>query len=164
MRLLDILQAKLVIPRMRSRTKEEAIEELVDRLVAEHEIRFLDRREVLESVLQRERTQSTGLDRQIALPHGRTHAVEDILGVLGIAPHGIPFDSTDGRDARLICLLVIPETQFREHIRTLADVARVLSDAGLREELIRSGAAGSAADILALLERTEGPGFFGAGA
>ena len=99
MRLLDILQGKLVIPRMRSRDKWAAIEELVDKLVEEHEIRIFDHREVLEAVLAREKSRSTGLDHQVALPHGRSQVMEDLVGVLGIAPLGIPFESTDGQDA-----------------------------------------------------------------
>ena len=47
MRMLDLLQGRLVIAQMRSRTKWDAIEELVDKLVEEREIRIFDRQEVL---------------------------------------------------------------------------------------------------------------------
>ena len=70
-RLLDIVQGKLVIPQMRARNKWEAIEELVDRLVEEHEIRIFDQPDVLEAVLVRERSLSTGLQDHVALPHAR---------------------------------------------------------------------------------------------
>jgi mannitol/fructose-specific phosphotransferase system IIA component (Ntr-type) len=159
MRLLDVIQGKLVIPRMRSRNKWDAIEELVDKLVEQHEIRFLDRREVLEAVLQRERSRSTGLDRHVALPHGRTRAIEDILGTLGIAPEGLPFESTDGTDARLVCLLVLPELRYRDHIQTLANVARLLSDDALQERLVGAGRLGSAERVVKLIEEAEGPAF-----
>ena len=163
MRLLDIIQGKLLIPQMRSENKWDAIEELVDQLVQEHEIRILDRRTVLDAVLARERSQSTGLNRNVALPHGRSRAVEDLIGVLGVAPQGIPFESTDGLDARLICLLVIPEVQYREHIKTVADVAHLLSDQRLQQELIAAGLTGSADRVRDVIERAEGPRFFGTG-
>ena len=132
-------------------------------LVQEHEIRILDRRTVLDAVLTRERSQSTGLDRNVALPQGRCRAVEDLIGVLGVAPQGIPFESTDGLDARLICLLVIPEVQYREHIKTVADVAHLLSDQRLQQELIAAGLTGSADRVRDVIERAEGPRFFGRG-
>ena len=163
MRLLDIIQGKLLIPQMRSANKWDAIEELVDQLVQEHEIRILDRRTVLDAVLARERSQSTGLNRNVALPHGRSRAVEDLIGVLGVAPQGIPFESTDGLDARLICLLVIPEVQYREHIKTVADVAHLLSDQRLQQELIAAGLTGFADRVRDVIERAEGPRFFGTG-
>jgi nitrogen PTS system EIIA component len=159
MRLLDILQDKLVIPRMRSRDKWAAIEELVDKLVEEHEIRIVDHREVLEAVSAREKSRSTGLDHQVALPHGRSQVMEDLVGVLGIAPLGIPFESTDGQDARLICLLVIPEADYRDHIQTVASVARQLSDDRFRAMLLQASAADSPKRLLEVIEEMEGPDF-----
>ena len=158
MRLADILQHKLVIPQLRSRTKWDAIEELVDKLVEAHELRILDRRQVLEAVLQRERSRSTGLDGGLALPHARTPVVEDLIGSLGIAPDGIPFESTDGSDAQLICLLVVPELQHRDHIKTVADIARLLTGRPLRDDLISAGRGGSAERVLELIGQAEGPG------
>lgn len=159
MRLLDILQGKLVIPRMRSRDKWAAIEELVDKLVEEHEIRIFDQREVLDAVLAREKSRSTGLDRQVALPHGRSRVMEDLVGVLGIAPQGIPFESTDGQDAHFICLLVIPEAEYRDHIQTVANVARQLSDDGFRAAIHQAGATDSPKQLLEVIEAMEGPDF-----
>jgi len=159
MRLLDIVQGKLVIPQMRARNKWDAIEELVDKLVEEHEIRIFDRREVLEAVVARERSRSTGLEQQVAMPHGRSRAVEDLLGVLGIAPDGIPFESTDGADAQVVCLLVIPELQHRDHIKTISDLARLLTEPSFREQLVAAGRTGSHQNVLQFVEQREGPDF-----
>lgn len=159
MRLLDIVQGKLVIPQMRARNKWDAIEELVDKLVEEHEIRIFDRREVLEAVVARERSRSTGLEQQVAMPHGRSRAVEDLLGVLGIAPDGIPFESTDGADAQVVCLLVIPESQHRDHIKTLSDLARLLTEPSFRAQLVAAGRTGSHQNVLQFVEQREGPDF-----
>jgi mannitol/fructose-specific phosphotransferase system IIA component (Ntr-type) len=159
MRLLDILQGKLIIPRMRSRDKWTAIAELVDKLVEEHEIRIFDQPEVLEAVLTREKSRSTGLDHRVALPHGRSRVIEDLIGVLGIAPEGIPFDSTDGEDAQIICLLVIPEAEYRDHIKTLADVAYRLSDEVFRAALCQAGSNDSRKRLLEVIEAMEGPAF-----
>lgn len=159
MRLLDIVQGKLVIPQMRARNKWDAIEELIDKLVEEHEIRIFDRREVLEAVVARERSRSTGLEQQVAMPHGRSRAVEDLLGVLGIAPDGIPFESTDGADAQVICLLVIPELQHRDHIKTISDLARLLTEPSFREQLVAAGRTGSHQNVLQFVEQREGPDF-----
>lgn len=158
MRLADILQHKLVIPQLRSRNKWDAIEELVDQLVEAHELRILDRRQVLEAVLQRERLRSTGLDGGLALPHARTPVIEDMIGSLGIAPAGIPFESTDGSDSQLVCLLIVPELQHRDHIKTVADVARLLSNRSLCDDLIAAGRSGSAERILEIIRQAEGPG------
>ena len=159
MRLIDIIHANLIIPQMRSRNKWDAIEELVDQLVEEHEIRIFDQHEVLEAVLTREKSLSTGLNDHVALPHGRTLLIDDLIGVLGIAPEGIPFESRDGKDAKLLCLLVIPENQYHEHIQTLASISRLLCDVRLRTELIKAGRSGSRERVLQMIENTEGSEF-----
>ena len=157
MRLLDVLQGKLVIPHMRSRDKWTAIAELVDKLVEEHEIRIFDQREVLEAVLTREKSRSTGLKHRVALPHGRSRVMDDLIGVLGIAPEGIPFESTDGQDAQIICLLVIPEAEYRDHIKTLGDVASRLSDEAFRAAILHAGSNDSPERLLEVIEAMEGP-------
>lgn len=158
MRLVDILQGKLIVPQMRSRTKWDAIEELVDHLVDAHEIRILDRREVLDAVCTRERTRSTGLDNRIALPHGRSQIIEDVIGVLGMSSAGIPFESTDGQDAQLICLLVFPAVQSRDHLRILSDITRTLSNGAFRDRLFAVAAEGKADSLLDAVGSAEGLG------
>ena len=49
-------------------------------------------------------------------------------------------------------LLLVPPNLLQAHIRTLAGIARVLNDAGLREQLIASP---SAQDLLDLLIECE---------
>jgi PTS system fructose-specific IIA component/PTS system nitrogen regulatory IIA component len=143
---------------MRSRNKWDAIEELVDHLVEAHEIRILDRREVLDAVCTRERTRSTGLDNRVALPHGRSRIIEDVIGVLGVSVAGIPFESTDGQDTQLICLLVFPETQSRDHLGVLSEVARTLSDGEFRDQLFAAVAAGDAESLLRVVQSAGGLG------
>lgn len=159
MRLLDLVQGRLVIAQMRSRNKWDAIEELVDKLLEEHEIRIFEREEVLGAVLQRERGRSTGLSDGVAMPHARIQTLQDPVAVLGIAPGGIPFESVDDRDAEVIFLLLIPQAQYSDHIKTLADVNRLLANAQFRTALVDAARTGGARQILDLLETTEGPGF-----
>ena len=159
MRLVDVIHGNMIIPQMRSRNKWDAIEELVDQLVEEHEIRIFDQHEVLNAVLMREKSLSTGLNDHIALPHGRTMLTDELIGVLGISPEGIPFESRDGKDAKLLCLLVIPENQYHGHIRTLASISRLLSDFRLRTELIKAGRSGYRERVLQVIEKTEGSEF-----
>jgi PTS system nitrogen regulatory IIA component len=133
----------------------------LDRLVEEHEVRILDRSDVLEALLEGERSLSTGLEDHIALPHVRTQAVDDLIGVLGIAPDGIPFESRDGKDAQVIALLVVPEDQHREHVQTLAGVASLLSDAAFRDRLVEAGRTGWRERVIEIIEDREGPEFLG---
>ena len=49
---------------------------------------------------------------------------------------GLDFESIDGQPTRVVVLLVIPKAQKLLHIRTLADIARVLAKESVRERLL----------------------------
>ena len=93
---------------------------------------------VLEQVLARERSMSTGMEAGIAVPHAAVEDVSEIAAAMGIVKRaeGLAFESIDGRPTRLVVLLVIPKAQKLLHIRTLADVARVLGHAEARDALL----------------------------
>jgi mannitol/fructose-specific phosphotransferase system IIA component (Ntr-type) len=147
--LSELIQEDMIRIGLKARDKWEAIEELVDVLVAAHEIRLNDRPAMIEAVNIRERSFSTGLKYGLALPHGSVDCVKEAIAALGTSEKGIDFESADGAPARLIILLVIPKAAFQQHVRTLAGISRLASQADLREAIL---AADSAKKIAALLE------------
>ena len=152
MLLSEILHEQVVKTGLEAETKHEAIEELVDMLVEAHEIPLSLREHIVEAVTERESSMSTGMEHGIALPHAATDRINDIIGALGVAQHDIPFESVDGRPARLIILLVLPRDNFQGHVRTLAGIAHLLQNNALREKLI---AAPDVQTVLQLIEEEE---------
>lgn len=148
----EILHAEVIKTDLEARTKTEAIEELIDLLVEAHEIPIALRDHVVETVIERENSISTGMEFGVALPHGSTDRVDDIIGALGISRKGVPFDSIDGLPARLIILLVLPRHKFQAHVRTLGGIAHLLSNASFREALVK---APDVAGVLSLIEGQE---------
>jgi len=118
--------------------KWDAIETLVDRLVERELVTEEQRAEVLDAVLARERSMSTGMERGIAMPHAAVDGLDRVVAQLGIVSRddGLAFESIDAQPARLVVLLVIPRAQKLLHIRTLADLARVLQSEGVRQALL----------------------------
>ncbi|MCP4639808.1 MAG: PTS sugar transporter subunit IIA [bacterium] len=154
----EILRPGLVKTRVEAQDKFEAIEELVDVLVDAHEIPLSMRDHIVEAVTDRERSMSTGMEHGIALPHGSSDRIDDIVGAIGIAPNGIPFESIDGQPTNIIILLVLPKDKFQAHVRTLAGIAHLLSNATLRDSLLKAPDADTVVD---LVEREEdGDTFF----
>ena len=118
--------------------KWDAIERLVGRLAAAGKIGVEASPAILEQVLTRERSMSTGMERGIAIPHAAVDQIDEVVACMGIVSSaaGLAFESIDAQPARLIVLLVIPRSQKLLHIRTLADVARVLGVEAVREALL----------------------------
>ena len=144
----EILHSGLIKLNLDAQTKEEAIEELVDLLVEAGKAPEDLRQHLLDVVMEREQTMSTGMDHGIALPHASSDKVDQIMGALGSAPEGIPFDTLDGEPARLVILLILPRHNFQGHVRTLAGIAHLLSNPGFRESIITAPDAKTVLDIV----------------
>ena len=152
MQLSELIQEEVIKVGLTARSKWEAITELVDLLVAAHEIRLADRAAVIDAVQARERSFSTGLKYGLAVPHGSVECVHDIVAALGTSPDGIPFESADGQPARLVILLLLPKGEFPQHVRTLAGVSRLATRPGLRERVLAAADAPALAAAIRDLE------------
>ena len=131
--LTQILQPDCIKVPVENRDKEAVITELVDLLNVNGLL--LDRDEVLEAVLTRERTQSTGTGAGIAIPHGKCNAVKELVMAIGIAHKPIEFNSIDGKPVTILILLVSPANQTGPHIQALATISRLMLNEEFRQRL-----------------------------
>jgi len=88
------------------------------------------------------------MEHGVAIPHASVDGVDDALAALAIAPEGVPFQSADGRPARLLILLIIPRKAVQKHIRTLAGIARLLQYEEMRDALTGARSAREALQII----------------
>jgi fructose-specific phosphotransferase system IIA component len=133
MRLTEILQPDCLKVPLSGKNKESAITELVDSLDAAGVLQ--DRDTVLNAVLTREKTRSTGIGSGIAIPHGKCAAVKELVMAIGIAKEPIDFQSVDSHPVRIILLLVSPADQTGPHIQALARISRVMLDDNFKTKL-----------------------------
>lgn len=131
--LTQILQPDCIKVPVEGRDKEAVITELVDLLDTNGLL--LDRDNVLDAVLTRERIQSTGTGAGIAIPHGKSNAVKALVMAFGIAHEPIEFDSIDGKPVTIVILLVSPTNQTGLHIQTLATISRLMLNEDFRQQL-----------------------------
>lgn len=110
-----------------------------------------------DAVIAREQSMGTGMEMGIALPHGSSEQVENLIGALGIAHAGIDFDCLDGQPARLILLLVLPRNELQVHVRTLAGISHLLNGDAFRKSLLE---AKDADTILKLIRKEERSSIF----
>jgi PTS system fructose-specific IIA component len=135
--------------------KWEAIEALLDHAVSRGKIGVEVEEEIRESVIARERSMSTGMERGIAIPHAAVEGLDRAQAVVGVVTReeGLAFESIDAQPARLVVLLLIPRAQKLLHIRTLAEIVRVLGQEAVRDAL---AAAKDGEQALQALLRGEG--------
>jgi PTS system fructose-specific IIA component len=138
MLLAELFEARDLLVHFDPSDKWESIHSLVQHLVSAGKLDESKFEAVLEAVLSRERSMSTGMENGIAIPHAAVDDLDSVLACMGMVTReeGLAFESIDGQPARLVVLLVIPRAQKLLHIRTLADVARVLSKEDVRGALL----------------------------
>ena len=146
MNLKKVLTKNSILPELLAKTKEAAIEEMVGFLAKNNAIS--DRDAALQAVLNREAKMSTGMQNGIAIPHGKTDAVNELLIAIAIKKGGIDFAAMDGQPCTIFIMTLSPENRAGPHIQFLAEISKLLGSEELREKLV---AATSADELLNLL-------------
>lgn len=134
MKITDFLNVQTVIPTLVSREKNAVLREMADWLAASHP--FLDKKKVLDVLLDRERISTTAIGEGVAIPHGKLPGVDRVLGAFGRSGEGIDFASLDGRPTHLFFVLIAPENAAADHLKALARISRLLKDEAFRRRLM----------------------------
>ncbi len=131
----DILGKDQILTSLRATTRWEAIDQLIDNLVATGKIKAEHRDAIAAVVKKRESSMSTGIGFGIGIPHASTDLIYEVVGALGRSKQGVNFDSLDNQPVNLVMLFLVPQGQFQKHLHTLANIAKRLHRADFRQAL-----------------------------
>jgi NhaP-type Na+/H+ or K+/H+ antiporter/mannitol/fructose-specific phosphotransferase system IIA component (Ntr-type) len=107
---------------------------IVDRVVAVEPA--VPRDATVRDLLEREKTLPSALGYGVAVPHAYTEGIESRLCAIARVPAGVDFGARDGEPVRLVFLLLSPSGDPEGHLATLAEIARLLVAAEVRDRLI----------------------------
>ncbi len=144
--LSDLLTPERVKVPLVSRSKDDVLRELVE--LAMPSASDDARNRTVAAVLEREALLSTGIGCGIAIPHGRTNEVEQVILTAGLATDAIDFDALDGRPVSLFFLLLGPASAAGAHVRALGRISRILRHEAVRDQLNRATSAEAFLDRL----------------
>ncbi len=148
MKLGELIRPETVKLDLNASDKWEAIEEIVDLLVSNHELKTCDRDSILASVLDREKSMSTGIGKGVGIPHATCDQLEQVLGVYARLKAPIDFEAIDGQPVQHLVLMLIPKDQYQQHIKTLAGIARIMNNPSARDGLNQAQTADDIVDII----------------
>lgn len=149
-KITDILSPKSIGLNIEARDKTEALHQMVELLVAGGAVP--DKMTLISVILERERLMSTGIGNGVALPHGKTSAVDRSLAALATLQSPIDFDSLDDKPVSIILLLVGTESNVGVHLRLLSRISRMVGNEQFRSAIM---SAKSVDDVLQLLSSYE---------
>ncbi len=116
-------------------------------LLIENEDR-VGRAKVFDALFAREKLGSTGLGHGVAIPHGRIKGLRDTIAVFIRTKDGVPFESPDGTNIRLVFAMLVPEHANEQHLNLLSELAEAFSDSTFRDALLAVEDASAALEIL----------------
>ena len=131
----DILSKAQIITDLRATNRWEAIDELINNLVATGKISPEHQEAIAAVVKKRESSMSTGIGFGIGIPHASTDLINEVVGALGRSKKGVNFDALDNQPVNLVMLFLVPQGQFQKHLHTLANIAKLLHKAEFRQAL-----------------------------
>lgn len=146
MNLKTILTRDAIALNLQGRTKEAIIDELL--AVAARGGKIKDIAAARKAVLERESRMSTGMKHGIAIPHGKTDAVDDLVACIGVADKGVDFEALDREDCRIFIMTLSPAGKTGPHLQFLAEVSLLFKSAEKRAAIV---AATKPEEILAIL-------------
>ena len=146
MNLKTVLTADTVNLHLKGTTKEAIIDELLDLLASAGKVK--DKVAAKACVMDREKKMSTGMKHGIAIPHGKTDSVEDLVACIGISDNPVDFDSLDQEPCRIFIMTLSPIDKTGPHLQFLAEVSLLFKSAEKRQEILKATDAAGVIRIL----------------
>lgn len=136
MALIEILNEKIIDLDLKGTTKDEIIRELSSKLLEEKYISDIE--QFIKDIYVREAEGITGMGNHIAIPHGKSNAVEKIGIAIGKTKHDIEWESYDDQPVNLFFLFCVSndENFAKNHMLLLAELAGKLGNDKRVEELL----------------------------
>ncbi|GMO49691.1 MAG: PTS sugar transporter subunit IIA [Termitinemataceae bacterium] len=137
MSLNSILSKDTICLHLKGTTKEAIIIEMLDLLVSAGKVS--DKDAAFTAIMDREKKMSTGMKHSIAIPHGKTSTVHDLVACIGISDQSVDFDSLDGEPCRIFIMTLSPLEKTGPHLQFLAEISLLFKNPGKRQEMLKAG-------------------------
>ncbi len=133
MKITDYLTPELVVAKLEETGKEETLKLLSARVAGVFP--ELSEEKILNVLRDREALGSTGIGGGIAIPHGKMAELEKIIVLFARSRQGVDFAAVDGQPVHLLFLLLAPENSAGIHLKTLAQISRMLKNRDFCDQL-----------------------------
>ncbi|MBK6504834.1 MAG: PTS sugar transporter subunit IIA [Ignavibacteria bacterium] len=133
MRISEILSEKVIATGLEATDKYEAIDKMIELACASGNM--INKDNVKQCVLDREKLVSTGVGKGFAIPHGKTDDIKDIVAAFAVLKPPMDFDSIDLEPVKYIFLVIGKESLLNAHIKLLSRISRIMNKEEFRERL-----------------------------
>lgn len=135
MDLSEVIDENIIDLDVKGTTKDEVLRELSQRLYDNGYISDVE--QFVKDIYVRESMGITGAGNHIAIPHGKSSAVNKITIAVGRSDHMVEWESYDEQPVNLFFLFCVSDDEgfAQNHMRLLAELAGKIGKDSLAEEL-----------------------------
>ncbi len=134
MNLKKVLAKEAITLDLKAKDKNGIIVEMVDLLKQSGKIKDTDN--IVEAVLKRESQMSTGMQSGVAIPHGKSSAVNELVACIGLSKKGVDFQALDGKPSHIFVMTISPTNKTGPHVQFIAEISRLLIQPNIREAIL----------------------------
>lgn len=134
MDIYSLLDTSTIVANLKADNKDELINELVNLL--QDRVKDDKLEKIRNSVFERESIMSTGVGKELAIPHGKCESIEENLAAFAILKDPVDFNSIDDKPVRMAFLLVGPPQKNNAHIKLLSRISRLMNSTTFRDKLL----------------------------
>ena len=132
----DYIKVEAIELDLKSKNKNSVIKELYENIKKLGLVK--DEEGALKDLFAREEMGSTGIGKNVALPHAKTDAVDELIMTVGISREGIEYGGIDEENVNIFFMFLCPMDKTQEYLKTLARISRLIREDKFREKLIRA--------------------------
>ena len=132
----DYIKVEAIELDLKSKNKNSVIKELYENIKKLGLVK--DEEGALKDLFAREEMGSTGIGKNVALPHAKTDAVDELIMTVGISREGIEYGGIDEENVNIFFMFLCPMDKTQEYLKTLARISRLIREDKFREKLIKS--------------------------
>jgi len=119
---------------LKATTKTDALNELIDLIIQDD---LITEPELFRNeIFKREKSMSTGIGHEIAIPHFRHHSINDFVIALGRSRCGIEFEAIDEKPVKLIFMIGATDTHDKDYIKLLSKLVHRMNNDDFKEALL----------------------------
>lgn len=134
MLIVDFLKPEAVVAHLSATSKAGVLTELSAALARAY--RAVPEERFLQVLQEREKIGSTGMEKGVAIPHGRLAEISSLVACFGVSHDGIEFDARDGKPSNFFFALVAPDNSPGLHLKALSKLSRIFRSDALKDSLL----------------------------
>lgn len=124
--LKDVLQPEAIVSDLESSDKKGVLHEFAE--LASALVSGLDKVQVYETLINREKLGSTAVGNGVAIPHCKLKGLNKVMTLFGRSRKGVDFQAHDQKPTYLFFVLLAPEDSVGTDLHVLARLSRLIKD------------------------------------